>query len=155
MTNLSQQVSTEPASYSSGSRVAKKCRFSPQLGPPDTLRFHVMDMRSKVALEQFQMDVRKEHTTLAIWNNLVKIHETYPNGGAVYGGVKMFSEMNDLTMIKSGIVPTGSTIDEVKDLFDQIMVMDNMLFDDPKYPVSLQEVDFMVSILPGMKDRRF
>jgi hypothetical protein len=47
------------------------------------------------------------------------------------------------------------TIDEVKDLFDQIMVMDNMLFDDPKYPVLLQEVDFMVSFLPRMKDRRF
>jgi len=113
-----------------------------------------MDMRSKVALQQFQMDVRKEHTTVAIWDNLVKIHETYPNGGAVHGGVKMFTEINDLTITKSGIVPAGSTIDEVKDLFDLIMVMDNMIFDDPKCPVSMQEVDFMVSILPGMKDRR-
>ena len=141
-------------SNSSGQRIAKKVPVSPPSGPFDTLSFHVMDMRSKVVLQQFQMDICEGHTTPAIWENLVKIHKAYPNGGAVRGGVKMFAEINDLTMIKSGIVPAGSTINEVKDLLDQIMVMDNMLFDDPRYPVSLQHVDFLVSIIPGLKDRR-
>jgi len=114
-----------------------------------------MDMRSKVVLQQFQMNICNEHTTPAIWDHLVKIHNTYPNGGARSGGVKMFGDVNNLTMLKSGLVPAGSTVDEVMDLFDQIMVHDNMLFDSPQYPLSLQDVDFLVSFVPGLKDRRY
>ena len=143
------------SSEDGGKRVAKKCRPSPPSGPVNFLSFHLMDMRSKTTLQQFQMDVCKADTTEAIWENLVKIHKTYPNGGAVGGGVKLFTEMNDKTMERSGIVPKGSTIDEVKDLFDKIMVWDNLLFDHPDHPVSMQFVNFMVSIIPGMKERRF
>jgi len=143
------------SSEDGGKRVAKKCRPSPPSGPVNFLSFHLMDMRSKTTLQQFQMDVCKADTTEAIWENLVKIHKTYPNGGAVGGGVKFFTEMNDKTMERSGIVPKGSTIDEVKDLFDKIMVWDNLLFDHPDHPNSMQFVNFMVSIIPGMKERRF
>lgn len=135
--------------------VAKKCTVSPASDPVHTLQFHVMDMRSKVVLQQFQKNICKGHTTPAIWDHLVKIHKTYPNGGAVKGGVKMFAEMNNLTMLKSGIMPEGSTVDEIRDLLDEIMEPENMLVDDPQYPLSLQDVDFLVSMIPELKNRRW
>jgi len=128
--------------------VAKQCTVSPPSVPVHTLQFHVMDM------QHFQKNRCKGHTTPAIWDHLVKIHKTYPNGGAVRGGVKMFAEINNPTMLKSGIMPEGSTVDEMKDLFDEIMEPENMLVDDPQYPLSLQDVDFLVSMIPERRNRR-
>jgi len=137
--------------YDPTKRAAKKC--AKPNDPVFALLFHVMDMRSGMHMQQYQMIVQPEHTTKNVWKNAVFVHRTYPNGGSVGNGVKVYTGMNDASIEASGLVGKGATVDDVKALLLTIMAPTNLITDDPKHPVSMNFVHFLVSIIPGSVEK--